>query len=92
MEEPRVGRLNSTNNQLADPELPNYDEAINDVVHNGIDDPAVDNPDAAMSDIDSDGMLFVGPPPAQPANDNDADELYTAAHDTCDTSLSERQG
>ena len=91
MEEPRVGRLNSTNNQLADPELPNYDEAVNDIVNNDNGDLAAVNPDAVMSDIDSDGMLFVGPPPAQAVNnDNNTDDLDSATHDTCDISFSGR--
>ena len=70
MEEPRLGRLNSTNNNsqvadslMPDPGLPSYNDAIEeDVLADPVARVAADNLHNNMSEIDSDGMIFIGPP------------------------------
>lgn len=95
MEEPRLGRLNSTNNNsqsadnvMPDPGLPTYDDAIEqamlaDPVPGPVDDNMDDN---NMSEVDSDGLIFVGPRPVQGATVN-AD--ISGCHDTSDESVSD---
>ena len=84
MEEPRVGRLNSTNNQPAESELPSYNDVLLEAGPSGIGNHlvaggAVDAADN-LSDMESDGLIFTGPdaeavPDPADASINDPDDI-----------------
>ena len=84
MEEPRNGRLNSTNNQPADPDLPSYRESVEGAGNvNGsiVEDNllADDVGDLSEMEQDSADLIFVGP-------GNDANMPARTCHGNADAS------